>query len=472
MPDRNEPPQALRVAIIGAGPAAFYAAEALLKQTDKPVLVDMFDRLPTPFGLVRHGVAPDHQKIKTVTKAFAQVAQNPAFRFFGNVEYGKDITLDDLRAHYHQALFATGAQTDRRLDIPGEDLERSHPATEFVAWYNGHPDYRHLEFDLSQERVLIVGVGNVAVDVARILSRSVRELATTDIADHAIEALSKSRVREIVLVGRRGPAQAAFTNPELKELAELEETDLIIRPDEAALDPLSQDEVATSPDRTLKRKVELIADYASRAPAGRPKRLHLRFLLSPVELIDDGSGAVGGVRLVHNRLERTETGTIAARPTGEEEVIGAGLVFRSVGYRGVPLRDLPFHERWGIVPNVRGRVVEAGSDMPLPGLYVAGWIKRGPTGVIGTNKPDAVETVTAMLDDAAGPAFAPKQPEPAAVDELLRRRGCQPVSFDDWARIDAVETERGEEQGRPRVKFTSVEEMLQAIGRAPATSRR
>lgn len=457
--------RALRVAIIGAGPAAFYAADHLLRQGGTEVAVDMFDRLPTPFGLVRHGVAPDHQKIKTVTKAFAQTAALPGFRFFGNVELGRDITLADIRAQYDAVVFATGAQTDRHMGIPGEDLERSYPATEFVAWYNGHPDYRECRFDLSQECAVIVGVGNVAIDVARILCLSRAELERTDMPRYAIEALVASRIRDVYLLGRRGPAQAAFTNPELKELGEMAEADVLIRPDEAELDPLSAAEVMESNDRALERKVAMIQEYARREPAGRRRRLHLRFLVSPVEIASDAAGAVASVRVSRTALERTDAGTLAAKATGEEETIAAGLVFRSVGYRGVALADVPFHERWGVILNDKGRVLDPETEHPIPGEYAAGWIKRGPSGVIGTNKPDSVETATALLEDAAaGRVFVPACSAPEAMPALLRARGVRFVTFAEWTRLDAVETEAGQREGRPRVKFTSTAEMLEALG--------
>jgi ferredoxin--NADP+ reductase len=289
------PDNPLRIAIVGAGPAGFYAADHLLKQADVAVSVDMFDRLLTPYGLVRHGVAPDHLKIKTVTRAFSQTAENPRFRFFGNVEFGRDITIDDLKRHYHEVIFTTGAQTDRHMGIPGEELIGSHPATAFVAWYNGHPDYCHAEFDLSQESVAIVGVGNVAIDVARILCLTPDELRATDMPAYAVAALSKSRVREVHLLGRRGPAQAAFTNPELKELGELAEADVNVRRDEAELDEVSRAELETATDRMLSKKVELIQEYAARPPEGKPRRLNLRFLVSPTEVIDDGAGRVAGL---------------------------------------------------------------------------------------------------------------------------------------------------------------------------------
>ena len=461
----------LRVAIIGSGPSAFYAADHLLKQTEVVVEVDMFDRLPTPFGLVRGGVAPDHQKIKTVTKVFNQIASNPRFRFFGYVEYGTDITHAELADHYHQVLYATGAQTDRTMNIPGENLIGSHPATEFVAWYNGHPDYRDAKFDLSQERIAVVGVGNVAIDVARILSLSHEELAKTDMADYAIEALSQSKIKEVYLLGRRGAAQAAFTTPEVKELDEMEESDVIVDPVEAALDPLSAAELERSQDKAAKKKVEILQGYAQRPPEGKAKRLYIRFLVSPVEIIGDDQGRVSKLRLVKNELYASDAGSIAARATDQFEELNVGMVFRSVGYRGVPLPEVPFHERWGVILNQKGRVLDPATNEPRVGEYTAGWIKRGPSGVIGTNKPDAVETVNCMLEDlAAGKTWQPTQPDAASVEALVRGRKPNFVSFADWQQLDAIEQARGAEQGRPRVKFTSIADALAALGRAEAVS--
>ena len=459
-------PGALRVAIIGAGPSAFYAADQLLRQPDIQFSVDMFDRLPTPYGLVRAGVAPDHQKIKSVTRNFAEIAAHPRFRFFGFVDFGRDLTLDDLKRYYHQVLFATGAQSDKHMGIPGEELAGSHPATEFVAWYNGHPDFRHLKFDLSCERVAIVGVGNVAIDVARILCLSPAELARTDMADHAIEALSSSRVREVHLLGRRGIAQAAFTNPEIKELGELEDADIVVSAAEAELDAVSRDFVEASDDRALKRKIDLIQSYTNREPLGRTRKLVLRFLVSPVELAGDANGRVASIRLVRNRLSRNEAGSIVANPTDQFEVLPVGLVFRSVGYRGAALPGLPFNERWGVVLNENGRVLDSESNRAIAGEYVTGWIKRGPSGVIGTNKPDAAQTVALMVEDArAGRTFEPAEPQENVVADLIFARQPRCVSFADWCRLDGIEIQRGEAQGRPRVKFTSVEEMLAAIGK-------
>jgi len=458
--------QPLRVAIVGAGPTGFYAADQLLRDKTVVVEVDMFDRLPTPYGLVRAGVAPDHQKIKSVTAAFDKVAAHPRFRFFGAVELGKHVTVDDLRRHYHQMMYTTGAQTDRRMGIPGEDLRGSHPATEFVAWYNGHPDYRDYQFDLSQERVAVVGVGNVAVDVARILSRSPAELATTDIADHALEALRASRVKEVYLLGRRGPAQAAFTNPEIKELGELEDADIVVRPDEAELDALSRAALERSPDRATQKKVEILQGYAVRVPTGKSRRLVLRFLVSPVELIGDAAGRVVAMRLARNELYATPSGTLQAKATDRVEELPVGLVFRSVGYRGVPLPGVPFNESWGVILNEKGRVLNPETKQPVRGEYTAGWIKRGPTGVIGTNKPDAAETVAAMMDDvAAGAVLEPPEATAAAAERLVRERQPEFFSYQDWLRLDAIETARGRAGGRPRVKLTRVGEMHAALGR-------
>ena len=458
------PERPLRVAIIGAGPTGFYTADHLLRDA-RVVEVDLFDRLPTPFGLVRLGVAPDHQKIKFVTNAFDKVAANPRFRFYGGVEFGKDVTLADLKAHYHQIVYCTGAQTDRRMGIPGEDLSGSHPATEFVAWYNGHPDYRDCTFDLTQERVAVVGVGSVAVDVVRILCRTPEELATTDIADYALEALRKSRVREVYLLGRRGPAQAAFTNPEVRELGELADADVSARPEEVELDPLSRAAVERGQDRATQKKVEILKEYARRPAAGKSRRLTLRFMVSPVELIGDGAGNVAALRLVRNELSATSTGALQPRATGHFENLPVGLVFRSVGYRGVPLPGVPFNESWGVILNDKGRVLDSDTKQPIVGEYAAGWIKRGPTGVIGTNKPDAAETVECMFEDlASGAILEPAHPA-AAAEALVRQRQPSYFSYADWLKLDAIEVERGRAQGRPRVKLTTIDEMLAALGR-------
>jgi ferredoxin--NADP+ reductase len=454
----------LRVAIVGAGPTGFYAADQLFRQEGLVVEIDMFDRVPMPFGLVRSGVAPDHQKIKSVTAAFDKVASHPRFRFYGCVELGKHVTVDDLRAHYHQIFYATGAQTDRRMGIPGEDLRGSHPATEFVAWYNGHPDYQDHQFDLGVERAAVVGVGNVAIDVARILCRTPEELATTDISDQAFEALRMSSVKEVYLLGRRGPAQAAFTNPEIRELGDLAAADVVIDPREAELDPLSRAALAKAPDRATTKKVEILQSFAGKPPAGKPRRLIIRFLVSPVELIGNAAGEVTAIKLVHNELFETPTGTLQPRATDRFETLPVGLVFRSVGYRGVALPGVPFNDKWGVILNERGRVLDPLTKQPVIGEYTGGWIKRGPSGVIGTNKPDAAETVACMLDDLARGAFlTPAAPGAAAADALVRSRQPHCLSYDDWRYLDRIEVERGHASGRPRVKLTRLDDILAAL---------
>ncbi len=459
----------LRVAIIGAGPTGFYTAEHLFRNKDLVVQVDMFERLPTPYGLVRYGVAPDHQKIKSVTKAFDRTAANPNFRFYGNVTLGEHLTVEDLRQHYHQIVYTTGAQTDRKLNIPGIDLKGSHAATEFVAWYNGHPDYVDYEFDLSQEYAVVIGVGNVAIDVARILCRTPEELAKTDIADYALEALRHSKIKEVYILGRRGPAQAAFTTPEVKELGEMEGADVFVPAGEAQLDELSKESLAANADRATLRKVEIIQSYAQNKPTGKPRKLHLRFLVSPTELIGNEAGEVVALQMVHNELYKTEAGSLRPRATDRYEEIPAGLVFRSIGYQGVPLAGIPFNESWGVILNEAGRVLNAETQEPVVGEYTAGWIKRGPTGVIGTNKPDALETVECMLADLqAGRHLQPAHPEPETIDRLTAERQPCVFRYDDWLRIDKLETELGEAQNRPRVKFTSVDEMLACLEREQA----
>ena len=455
----------LRVAIVGAGPAGFYAAEHLFKQNRIIVEIDMFDRLPTPFGLVRNGVAPDHQRIKAVTRTFDRTASNPRFRFFGQVGLGRDITRAQLRDHYHQIVYTTGAPSDRNLGIPGETLKGSYSATEFVAWYNGHPDFRDYEFDLSQERAAVVGLGNVAVDVIRILSRTPEELALTDIADYALEQLRQSRVREVYMFGRRGPAQAAFTNPEIKELGKLDDVHVTIPLEEATPDSLSQQALERENDRVALKRIEILEEIASRQRAGQSRTIHLRFLVSPVEILGS-SGHVRAMRLVKNELYSTDMGTLRPKATDKFEELEVGLVFRSIGYKGLPLSDIPFNPKWGVILNEKGRVVEPESRKPIVGEYTAGWIKRGPNGVIGTNKPDALETVSCMLEDLkAELTLKPSHQRSSDTETLIRRHRPDYFSYTDWQRIDEIEREKGLQSGRPRVKFTTVEEMSAALGR-------
>ncbi|HWH04817.1 MAG TPA: FAD-dependent oxidoreductase, partial [Gaiellaceae bacterium] len=363
MSDTAAAPPSARVAVVGSGPAGFYAAAALLA-SDLEVEVDMLERLPTPWGLVRLGVAPDHPNIKAVSRAFERIAQQPGFRFFGNVEVGRDVTAQELRELYDAVVYAVGAQTDRSLGIPGEELAGSWAATEFVAWYNGHPDFQHLEFDLSHERAVVIGNGNVALDVARMLALTPEELAPTDTTDAAIKAINEAGVREIVVVGRRGPVQAAWTPVEVGELGELAGADILVDPAELELDETSAAELEAAPP-TVKRNVEHLRDYAARAPSGKPRAIRLRFLRSPAAIL--GEERVEGIELVRNELVGGR-----AVPTEERETIECGIVFRSVGYRGVPVPGVPFDEGTATIPNEAGRVE--------PGLYVAGWIKRGPSG--------------------------------------------------------------------------------------------
>jgi ferredoxin--NADP+ reductase len=459
----------LRVAIIGAGPSGFYVAEHLLQQQDYVVEIDLFDRLPTPYGLVRGGVAPDHQKIKSVTRTYEKIAQHPNVRFYGGVEFGTHLPLSLCRRLYHQIVYTTGAQTDRHMGIPGEDLEGSHPATAFVAWYNGHPDFRDLSFDFSHEQAAVVGVGNVAVDVARILCRTVDELAKTDIADYAIEALSQSKIKEVYMLGRRGPAQAAFTNPELRELGELAGADVWVPPAEATLDDLSQAALDAGQDRATARKVAMLQDYAKRQGTDKPRRLVLRFLVSPQELYGNEANQVTGMRIVHNELYATDDGALRPRATDVVEDLPVGLVFRSVGYQGVPLPDVPFDGRRYTIPNEKGRVLNPETLQPILGEYVSGWIKRGPSGVIGTNKPDALETVRCMLEDVPrGDVLTPDTPSPQAAQKQIHEQQPLYVSFDEWLKLDALEVKRGKSEGRPRVKFTRVADMLSALNKTPA----
>ena len=443
----------LKVAVVGSGPAGFYAADALLKSEEPRVEVDVIDRLPTPWGLVRLGVAPDHENIKAVSRAFEKTAARPGFRFFGNVEVGSTITHDELLRSHDAVVYTVGAQTDRRLGIPGEDLPGSWAATEFVAWYNGHPDFQDCKFDLSHERAVVIGNGNVAIDCARMLALTAEELGPTDTTPEAVEAICGAGVEEIVMLGRRGPVQAAFTPPELKELGELGGADVIVDPGELVLDAASAQALDLDRERA-RRNYELLEQFAGRPPEGKPRRIVLRFLVSPVAIL--GDDRVEGVEVVRNELVE-EDGRIVARPTGETEVLAAGLVLRSVGYQGVALSGVPFDERSATIPNHGGRVDGAERT------YVAGWIKRGPSGVIGTNKKDATETVELLLEDArAGRLVRAGDGRPLA--DLLAAKGARFVDQAGWQAIDAAERAAGEPLGRPRVKLTAWDELLRAGG--------
>jgi ferredoxin/flavodoxin---NADP+ reductase len=458
-----------RVAIVGAGPAGAFAAAAV-RRVRGNAEIDMFERLPTPWGLLRGGVAPDHQEIKRLADTFDRETLARGCRLFAHVEVGQDVSHEELMRHYSAVIYATGAQTDKSLGIGGEDLPGSRAATEFVAWYNGHPDYRGLDFDLSHARAVVIGNGNVAADVTRMLTLSPDELERTDVADHALEVLRQSRVEEVVVLGRRGPAQAAFTSSELRELGHLDGVELSVDPKEIELDPLSRDWLEQEGTFTARRNVKLLREFAAaRGPSDASRRIALRFLHSPVEI--RGNGRVQAVDVRRNEIVRGDDGSLRPRPVDEEpETIECGLILRSVGYRAVALPGLPFDQRSFVLPNDRGRVL-GGDGESLPGVYAVGWIKRGPTGILGTNKRDADETVARLAEDlAAGRLPAPAHPEPESIDALLAQRKPDLVLVEGWRAIDAHERERGARQQRPRVKLSSREELLDAARASSPTA--
>jgi ferredoxin/flavodoxin---NADP+ reductase len=452
-----------RVAIVGAGPAGAFAAACLLRARGDAE-IDLFERLPTPWGLLRGGVAPDHQEIKRLEDMFDRQTLGRGCRFLGNVEVGVDVSHAELMRHYTAVVYATGAQTDKSLGIPGEDLPGSCAATEFVAWYNGHPDYRDLEFDLSAQRAVVIGNGNVAADVTRMLTLSAGELERTDVADHALEALRESRIEEVIVLGRRGPAQAAFTSAELRELGRLDGVDLRVDPADVELDPVSRQWLDEEGTFTARKNVELLREFAARPerPDAR-RRIWLRFLRSPVEL--RGAGKVEAIDVRRNEIVRSGDGALRAQAVDEDvETIECGLVLRSVGYRAVPLPDVPFDERYFVLPNERGRVLTADGE-PLPGVYAVGWIKRGPTGILGTNKRDAEQTVSCLAEDlGAGALPPPPNPAREQIDALLAERKPDLVTAEGWRAIDGHERERGRGEQRPRVKLASREELLSRAG--------
>ena len=450
----------LRVAVVGAGPSGFYAAEALLK-SDAAVEVDLLERLPSPYGLVRSGVAPDHPKLKQSIEVYKKVAALAGLRYFGNVTVGADVRAAELRGLYHAVIYTCGAETDRRLGIDGEDLPGSHTATEFVGWYNGHPDYRDREFDFSGETAVIIGQGNVAADVARILAKSADELRATDIAAHALDALAQSRIRTIAVIGRRGPAQAKFTTKELREFLALENCRAEIDPAELELNAAGRAEVADAKaGRVAAKNLEVFAQMAAGADgAAKARRCRMLFCRSPARL--EGGARLERVVLERNRLEGAAFRQRAVG-TGATETLECGLLFRAVGYRGVALEGVPFHDAWGVIANDGGRVTDGPDGAVVPGLYTAGWIKRGPSGIIGTNRACAVETVTALLADRAALQTEARAGR-AGLERLLDERGARAVDYDDWRRIDAAEIARGAPKGKPREKFTRREEMLAVL---------
>ncbi len=450
--------RSIRVAVIGSGPSGMYAADALVVQQQFPAQVDVFDRLPVPFGLVRYGVAPDHTSIRSVRDTLDRILDKPGVRFLGNVQVGRDVTLDELRERYDAVILTYGASTDRHLGIPGEDLDGSVAATEFVAWYCGHPDADIARFDRlvrTATCAVVVGVGNVAIDVTRVLAKTADELEQTDMPQHVLETFAASGIRDIHLLGRRGPAQATFTTKELRELGDLADAEDVVDPHGWAFDEASEEAIRT--DRTVARNVDVIREWVDQRPSGQGRLISLHFLARPIELRGDD-------RVREVVVERTELdGSGGVVGTGETFTIPADLVVRSVGYRGVPVPGVPFEERRGVVPNADGRVLDG--DAPMAGLYVAGWIKRGPTGIIGTNKKDANATVESLLADLAADVL----PEPAGpdIDGLLAERGVVVVTTAGWRAIDAAERARGASRGRER---TSIHDRAELVGIAAAAA--
>jgi ferredoxin/flavodoxin---NADP+ reductase len=447
----------LLVAIVGSGPSGFYATEELVK-SDIAVKIDMYERLPCPYGLVRSGVAPDHPKLKQAILLYDKIAHSPEFNLVANVTVGSDLTVGELRNAYHAIIFTCGAETDRKLGIPGEDLAGSHTATEFVGWYNGHPDYRERTFDLSHEVALIIGQGNVAADVSRILSKTVDELKYTDIAQHALDVLAESKIKEIYVIGRRGPAQAKFTPKELREFGELADCDVLVDPAELELNPISKQELEEKSNIGNKKIYDQFTVYASRKPSGKLRRCYFQFLRSPVKLI--GDTRLEKIKLEKNRLSG-EAFSQSAKGTGDTYEMEAGILFRSIGYRGVPIPGVPFHESWGVFPNEDGRITDNGEIVPQ--LYVAGWIKRGPSGIIGTNRADSVATVASLLADINKINAVETKQGINIIYPLLEERNIRYVNYDEWKKIDAKEIERGQPKQKPREKFTYLNEMLAVL---------
>ena len=446
--------QKLHIAIVGSGPSGFYAAEALLR-SGRNVSIDMIERLPTPYGLVRSGVAPDHPKLKQAIAVYAGIARDENFNFLGNVTAGRDISVGELQQTHHAVLLACGAHEDRTLTIPGGGLPGNHSATEFVGWYNGHPDFRERTFDLSHEAAVVIGQGNVAADVCRILAKPVDELRDSDIAEHALEVLAESKIQEIHVVGRRGPAHAKFTAKELRELGGIADVTAHAKPEECVLNEESRLELEDRANFNVVKNLDMFGAFAKQVETRRQRRIRFRFCLSPAALV--GRDRVEAISFVRNRLEGPPFSQ-KATATNQTETISCGLVLRSIGYRGVPLDGVPFDGLRGVVPNVAGRIVDG--ETPLRGLYVTGWLKRGATGIIGTNRADSIETVENLLADAS------EQEAKSGADALLpllEARRVRWVSFAEWLKIDAAEIARGKDKGKPREKFTRIDEMLNVL---------
>lgn len=455
----------LRVAIIGSGPSGFYAAGAL-QNAEIKASIDMYDRLPTPFGLVRGGVAPDHQKIKNVTRKYEKIASDSCFRFFGNVCLGQDVQVCDLQAHYDHIIYAVGNESDRKMGVEGENLQGVFSATEFVGWYNGHPDFRDRKFNLSEaSRVAVVGNGNVAMDVARVIARAPSELASTDIAAHALSELTASAVKEVLLLGRRGPAQAAFSPSEIKEIGNLESADLVIPEDIMNLDDVTTNWLENYASRDALKNVAYLKQKATEGEGNNERKITCHFLASPTSF-EGENGRVTAIKLVANELYADERGTPRPRATETTWLEPVDLVFKAIGYRGVEIPGVPYHKEWGTIPNIDGRVTEYENEKTIPGQYVVGWAKRGPTGLIGTNKADSESTVRAMLEDISGQTVdASDTKSPEAALKMLQNYGIDVVTLDDWHRLDQDEIQRGESVGKIREKYTCIDEMMAAIRR-------
>lgn len=445
---------AARVAVVGAGPSGIYAAQALTDHPEQVAAVDVFDALPAPYGLVRYGVAPDHERIKGVIDTLAEVLQRPGVRFLGNVglgdvALGADVSVAELRQHYDAVVVATGASTDRHLDVPGEELPGSTSATDFVSWYSGHPDTEVEQFTSVAHAVAVVGAGNVALDVARMLLKPARSLHGTDVPQHVLDVLAASPLTDVHLLVRRGVAQVKFSPKELTEMGELEGVDVLVEEADTVLTPADTEALAGSAMQA--RAVRTIQEWATREPTGAPRRLHLHLFTRPVAVL--GTDRVSGVR-----VERTALADGRVVGTGTFTELDVQGVLRSVGYRGLPTAGLPFDEAAAVIPHEQGAVHEQG--VAVPGVYVAGWIKRGPTGVIGTNRRDAKETVTRLLADLAAAGAPSPRPTPEALLAVLRERGVAVVDFTGWLRVDAAEAAGGAPTGRDRVKIHGRDTML------------
>ncbi|KQO97461.1 FAD-dependent oxidoreductase [Leifsonia sp. Leaf264] len=445
-----------RVAVVGSGPSGAYTAQLLTEESETPVEVDVFDQLPTPFGLVRYGVAPDHPRVKSISTSFAEVfEETPGLRFLGNVCVGTDVSIDELRAHYDAVVFANGAPLDRRLDVPGEELARVHAVREFVSWYQGHPDQSADAFVLDGKRAVVIGVGNVALDAARMLVREVDDLRRTDIPEHIVEAFADSTFDEVVVIGRRGPAFAKFTNKEFIELLEVESTDVIVDPADLELDAEQQAHIDADP--AARRLLATFQKAADRGSLGRSKTIRFLFDRTPVAFVSDEAGGEPAGTVAGIRLTKTSDPSVI-------ETLEAQLALRSVGYLGKAIDGLPFDERTGTIPHRDSRVVDG--DEIVQGVYVAGWIKRGPNGVVGTNRKCALETVTSILEDIAARGGVSSATSAEAIDDVLRSRGVGVVDWNDWRAIETAEVAAGTAVGRERVKLYVREHMLRvaAVG--------